>query len=53
MLLPPELNGPQFLADLMVEDMPLEGVTVTVPDGPGLGVTVPEARVRESLLKLG
>lgn len=52
LLLPPELNGPQFLADLLVEDMPLEGVTVTVPDGPGLGVTVPEARVRESLLKL-
>lgn len=52
LLLPPELNGPQFLADLLVEDMPLKGVTVTVPDGPGLGVTVPEARVRESLLKL-
>ncbi len=52
LLLPPELNGPQFLADLMVDDIQMKGVTVTVPDAPGLGVTVPEARVRENLLKL-
>ena len=52
LLLPPELNGPQFLADLMIEDMEMDGVTVTVPDKPGLGVTVPEERVRENLLKL-
>lgn len=53
LLLPPELNGPQFLADLMIEGIRMDGVTVTVPDEPGLGITVPEDRVRESLLKLG
>jgi muconate cycloisomerase len=52
LLLPPELNGPQFLMDLMVDGMEMSGVTVTVPDKPGLGVDVPEDRVRDSLLKL-
>lgn len=50
LLLPPELNGPQFLADLMVDGMEMDGVTVTVPDGPGLGVDVPEDRVRANQL---
>jgi len=50
LLLPPELNGPQFLADLMVDGMEMDGVTVTVPDGPGLGVSVPEDRVRANQL---
>ena len=52
LLLPPELNGPQFLADLMVDGMKMDGVTVTVPDGPGLGIEVPEDEVRANLLKL-
>ena len=52
LLLPPELNGPQFLADLMVDGMEMDGVTVTVPDGPGLGIEVPEDKVRANLLKL-
>ncbi len=50
LLLPPELNGPQFLADLMAEDIVMDGVTVQVPDAPGLGIRVPEDRVRDRLL---
>ena len=50
LLLPPELNGPQFLADLLADDIVIDGVTVRVPDSPGLGIRVPEERVRESLL---
>ena len=53
LLLPPELNGPQFLADLMADDIEMDGVNVTVPETPGLGIRVPEERVRESLLELG
>lgn len=53
LLLPPELNGPQFLADLMAEGIEMDGVRVTVPDGPGLGIQVPEDRVRENLLDVG
>ncbi len=53
LLLPPELNGPQFLGDLLADDIHMEGVTVTVPGKPGLGIRVPEDRVRDSLLKVG
>ncbi|MDE0124025.1 MAG: hypothetical protein OXN97_05545 [Bryobacterales bacterium] len=53
LLLPPELNGPQFLADLLAEDIRMDGVTVTVPETPGLGIRVPEDRVRDSLLDIG
>ena len=53
LLLPPELNGPQFLADLFAEDIEMDGVHVKVPEGPGLGIRVPEERVRESLLEIG
>jgi muconate cycloisomerase len=52
LLLPPELNGPQFLADLLAEDIEMEGVHVKVPEAPGLGIRVPEERVRESLLRV-
>ena len=52
LLLPPELNGPQFLTDLMVDGLQIDGVTVTVPDKPGLGIDVPEDKVRANLLKL-
>ena len=52
LLLPPELNGPQFLVDLMVDGMEMDGVSVTVPDKPGLGIEVPEDKVRANLLKL-
>lgn len=53
LLLPAELNGPQFLADMMVEGIEIDGVTVKVPDRPGLGITVPEARIRSARLRLG
>ncbi len=53
LLLPPELNGPQFLADLLAEDIAIDGVDVTVPETPGLGIKVPEDRVRESVLEVG
>jgi muconate cycloisomerase len=46
-LLPPELNGVQFLESMWVEGLEIDGATVTVPDGPGLGVRVQEDRMRE------
>lgn len=45
-LLPPELNGPQFLEKLLVEGLEVEGATVRVPDAPGLGVRVDEEAIR-------
>ena len=53
LLLPAELNGPQFLADLLAKGIEMDGVHVRVPDGPGLGIRVPEDRVRASLLRVG
>ena len=53
LLLPPELNGPQFLADLFADGIQMDGAQVAVPEGPGLGITVPEERVRESVLDIG
>jgi muconate cycloisomerase len=53
LLLPPELNGPQFLTSMMAGGIEQNGVTVTVPDKPGLGITVPEDQLREHQLKLG
>lgn len=53
LLLPPELNGPQFLADMMADGIEMKGVTVRVPDGPGLGITVAEDRIRENRIRLG
>ena len=45
--LPPELNGPQFLADMLVNGLEIgAGAVVTVPDGPGLGVKVKEDVIR-------
>ena len=43
---PAALNGPQFLtADVLVEPLRVETGTLRVPDGPGLGIEVDEARV--------
>ena len=50
LLLPPELNGPQFLGDLFADGIEMDGVSVRVPDGPGLGIRIPEERVRDSIL---
>jgi muconate cycloisomerase len=48
--LPSELNGPQFLADMLVEGLEIEHGVATVPDGPGLGVTVKEDVIRELVI---
>lgn len=52
LLLPPELNGPEFLSDLMVEGLKIDGCTVTVPDGPGLGIRVKEDKIRANAIKV-
>jgi len=44
--LPPELNGPEFLVDLMVDGLEIQGATVMVPDAPGLGLKVKEDKIR-------
>lgn len=48
--LPPELNGPEFLADLMVDGLEIQDATVTVPDGPGLGIKVREDKIRANAI---
>jgi muconate cycloisomerase len=45
-LLPPELNGVQFLESMLIDGLEVSGATVTVPDGPGLGIRVDEAAIR-------
>jgi muconate cycloisomerase len=50
LLLPPELNGPEFLESMLVDGLEIKGVTVTVPDGPGIGVKVREAEIRKLAL---
>lgn len=51
-LLPPELNGVQFLQSMWVEGLEIDGAVVTVPDGPGLGIRVDEAAIREHACSL-
>jgi muconate cycloisomerase len=50
LVLPPELNGPKFLADLFVSGLEIKNNVVTVPDGPGLGIEVHEAAIRARAL---
>ncbi len=46
---PAALNGPQFLAGSFLKQPPaVEDGTLRVPGGPGLGIEVDEARVREA-----
>lgn len=45
-LLPPELNGVQFLEKMWVHGLEIDGANVTVPDAPGLGVVVDEEEIR-------
>jgi muconate cycloisomerase len=52
LLLPPELNGPKFLADLFVGGLEIDGNIVTVPDAPGLGITVNEDAIRAHALPI-
>ncbi len=50
-LLPPELNGPEFLADLFVEGLEIQDARVKVPVAPGLGIRVNEAAIRENVIQ--
>ena len=49
-LLPPELNGVQFLESMWVDGLEIEGAVVAVPDGPGLGIRVDEDAIRAHAL---
>jgi muconate cycloisomerase len=44
--LPAELNGPELLQDLYVEGLSITKAVARVPEGPGLGITVDEERIR-------
>lgn len=47
---PADLNGPQHLAgDYLKTPLPMDGQTALVPDDPGLGCDIDEARVRGEL----
>jgi len=47
---PAALNGPQFLtADCLARPLEIAGDTAQVPTGPGLGIEVDEAKVKELL----
>jgi muconate cycloisomerase len=52
LLLPPELNGPRFLADLLVDGLSFRDNIVTVPDAPGLGIHVKEDLIRSYAVKI-
>jgi len=52
LVLPPELNGPVFLESMAVNGLEIREHTVTVPDGPGLGVTPDEDYLAEHALSL-
>ena len=52
LVLPPELNGPKFLVDLMVDGLAIDGATATVPDAPGLGIQVNEQLIRSRAIRL-
>lgn len=51
--LPADLNGPQFIArDYLARPLPIERQVARVPDGPGLGVEIDEAKVKAFALPL-
>jgi muconate cycloisomerase len=44
--LPVDLNGPQFIAeDYLAKPFPIERMVAKVPEGPGLGIEIDEAKV--------
>ena len=44
---PVDLNGPQFIAeDYLKAPFPVEGQSALVPEGPGLGIDIDEAKVK-------
>ena len=48
---PVDLNGPQFIAaDYLKQPFPIERQTALVPQGPGLGIEIDEAKVKEFAL---
>jgi muconate cycloisomerase len=50
-LLPPELNGVEFLEDLFVDGLVIDGASVRVPDAPGLGIRVEEDKIRAAAIE--
>jgi L-alanine-DL-glutamate epimerase-like enolase superfamily enzyme len=51
---PAALNGPQFLtSDVLKKPLRIENGNAFVPEGPGLGVEVDEAKVRELMRQSG
>ena len=50
LVLPAELNAPAFLETLAVSGVEIHDHVVTVPDGPGLGVTPDEDYIKANLL---
>jgi len=51
LVLPAELNAPAFLETMAVSGIEIHDHVVTVPDGPGLGVTPDEDYIKANLLK--
>ena len=50
---PVDLNGPQHIeSDYLAEALPMEGKTALVPQRPGLGIVIDEAKVSEMKLVL-
>jgi muconate cycloisomerase len=50
LVLPAELNAPAFLETMAVSGVEIHDHVVTVPDGPGLGVTPDEDYIKANLL---
>ena len=49
--LPVDLNGPQFISeDYLAEPLPVHQQVASVPSGPGLGITIDEAKIRRFAL---
>ncbi len=51
LVLPAELNAPVFLDNMVVDGIEINEHEVTVPDAPGLGITVDEEYIKANLLK--
>jgi len=50
-MVPVDTNGPQFLSDMIVRGLEIEGPLVKVPDKPGLGVEVDESKIEKYRIK--
>ena len=53
LVLPAELNAPAFLETMALSGVEIRDHVVTVPEGPGLGVTPDEDYIKAHLLKTG